>query len=262
MSYQPVVLAGGLVGWSVLQRTMETQTAAFNASAVMQRDTAYFEENISKIDSAEDLVSDRRLLRVALGAFGLSDDINNSFFIKKVLEDGTLSEEALANRLTDTRYKDLASAFGFGDFSTPRTKISTFGAEITEAYRQRQFEVAVGESDESMRLAMNADRELEGLSQKSGSEDTKWFLVLGSPPLRQVFETALGMPSSFSQLDLDRQLDMLKDRADAHFGSESVAQFTDAEAREDLIERFLLMDQIKAAPSSSPAEIALTLLQF
>ena len=261
MTYQPVLLSGGLVGWSILQRTMETQTAAFNASPTLQRDTTYFEENIGNVQTAEDLVADRRLLRVALGAFGLSEDINNTFFVRKILEEGTLSDDALANRLTDTRYKEMSAAFGFGNYSTPSTQVSTFGAEITEAYRERQFEVAIGTQDESMRLALNADRELESVSQKSGSEDTRWFLILGSPPLRQVFETALGMPSSFSQLDLDRQLDMLKDRSDALFGSDTVSQFADPEARERLVERYLLMDQIKAAPSSSPAEIALTLLQ-
>ncbi|WP_127113134.1 DUF1217 domain-containing protein [Shimia sediminis] len=261
MSFQPVLPTGGLVGWAFLQRTLEDQTTAFNQAATMQRDTAYFEENIGKIDTAEELVSDRRLLRVALGAFGLSDDIDNTFFIRKILEDGTLSDDALSNRLTDTRYKDLASAFGFGDFATPSTKISNFGSDITESYRQRQFEVAVGAQDESMRLAMNADRELAEFGSSSESEDTKWFRVLGSPPLRQVFETALGMPSSFSQLDIDRQLNLLKERSESQFGDSSVAQFETTSMRETLVERYLLMSQIKDSPSSSPAEIALTLLQ-
>ena len=50
---------------------------------------------------------------VALGAFGLQDDLPNRFFIQKVLEGGTLSTDSLANKLSDPRYAALAKAFGF-----------------------------------------------------------------------------------------------------------------------------------------------------
>ena len=40
---------------------------------------------------------------MALGAFGLQDDINNRYFIRKILEEGTTNEDALANRFSDTR---------------------------------------------------------------------------------------------------------------------------------------------------------------
>ena len=39
--------------------------------------------------SAADLVADRRLLKVALGAFGLEGEIDKKAFIRKVLEEGT-----------------------------------------------------------------------------------------------------------------------------------------------------------------------------
>lgn len=261
MSFQPILPTGGLVGWAFLQRTMPAQTDAFSKSPEVIRDTQYFEDNIGSIDTAEDLVSDRRLLRVALGAFGLSEDIDNRFFIRKILEEGTLEESALANRLSDKRYKDLASAFGFGDFDTPRTKLSTFGNEISEAFRTRQFEVAVGLQDESMRLALNAKRELSELGQSSAGNDAKWFLIMGSAPLRKVFETALGLPDSFSQLDLDRQLETLKARSKAQFGTDSINEFDDPQMQESLTERYLLMAQLSLAPPSSSAQIALTLLQ-
>ncbi len=105
-------------------------------SPVIQRDTDYFLENIGKIDTAEDLVNDRRLLSVALGAFGLDEDIDSKYFIRKVLEDGTLDPEALSNKLADKRYLDFSQAFGFGDYGIPpRTKVSDFATEIVDATR-------------------------------------------------------------------------------------------------------------------------------
>mgnify|MGYP006142551315 FL=1 len=81
--FQPIVPSGGLVGWRFLQRTYESQADNFNQSTQLQRDTEYFRENIASISNAEDLVADRRLLTVALGAFGLDADLGNKFFIKK-----------------------------------------------------------------------------------------------------------------------------------------------------------------------------------
>lgn len=109
--FQPVLPLSGLPGWVLLNRTLESQTQAFNASPQIVRDTDYFVENIANVRSAEDLVSDRRLLTVALGAFGLDEDINNRALIQKVLEDGTADPASLANRLADDRYARFSEAF-------------------------------------------------------------------------------------------------------------------------------------------------------
>lgn len=169
MTYAPVIPFRGYAGWSFLQRTFEKQKAAFVASAPVESAAAYFRDNIGKIDSAEELVSDRRLLEVALNAFGLGDDIYNRFFIKKVLEEGTLKAGAFANKLADKRYFALAKAFGFGDFSTPRTKLSYFPEEIISAYKTRKFELAIGQVDESMRVAITMQRELPLLASQKNS---------------------------------------------------------------------------------------------
>lgn len=263
MSFQPVIPMGGLAGWSFLNSTMGTQKQAFDEAPRIVRDTDYFEQKISKVSSAEDLVADRRLFRVALGAFGLQEDLDNRFLIRKILEGGTKNPDALANKLSDSRYKDLAEAFGFAGPSPPRTQSAGFGAEITAAYRTRAFEVSVGESDQALRLAMNAERELAGIAtNKAGDkEDTLWLRIMGNPPLRQVFETALGLPKSFAQIDLDQQLATFKDRASSQLGLGSLTDLEESALREKLIERFLLRDQIAAASSLSSTSIALTLLQ-
>ena len=112
--FQPVIPIGGLGGWRFLQQTYDNQFKAFTQSTQLQRGSDYFRENIGKVETAEDLVGDRRLLTVALGAFGLQDDINSQFFIRKILEEGTANEDALANRFSDPRYKEMSQAFGFG----------------------------------------------------------------------------------------------------------------------------------------------------
>ncbi|MDP3341310.1 DUF1217 domain-containing protein [Frigidibacter sp.] len=260
MTFAPVVPFAGFAGWSFLTRTMEAQKQAFTEQASVQRDTEYFREKIGSVTTAEDLVADRRLLKVALGAFGLQNDIDSRFFIQKVLSDGTLDDGDLANRLADKAYFQLASAFAF-DLATPSTQISTFADDIIAAYQDRQFEEAVGEVNDEMRLAMNARRELEKLAGKQSSEDTKWFTILGSAPLRSVFQTAFGLPTSFAAIDLDQQLGTMKSRADRYLGSSEVAQFSDPAQVDDLIKLFLLRSQAQQVASISSGAAALTLLQ-
>lgn len=261
MNFTPVLPLGGLPGWALLSRTIERQTDLFNKSPQIVRDTEYFEQNIGKITTAEDLVSDRRLLRVALGAFGLQEDINSRAFIRKILEEGTIRDDALANRLADERYKQLSEAFAFADRPIPRTQLATFGTEITEKFRRREFEVAVGDQDQALRLALNVQRELGEIASGAESEDTRWFRILGNPPLRRVFEVALGLPESFGQADLDRQLDEIKSRSARQLNIGALSDLSDESLREQLIRRFLLRDQVASFNVRSPQAIALTLLQ-
>lgn len=261
MSFQPIIPLAGLAGWSFLNRTMETQRTAFENDTVIKRDTDYFREIIGSIQSAADLVSDRRLLGVALGAFGLEGDIGNKYFVQKVLEDGTVDPEALGNKLADKRYLALSEAFGFGDNAIPLNQGENFADDLIERFHARQFEVAVGAQDEDLRLALNLQRDLADIVDRSVSENTKWFSIMGNPPLRKVFETALNLPTSLAQLDLDQQLDVFKDQSDRLFGSSDPAIFSSAEKRDSLVEQFLLRSQIaRGQASQSSASIALTLL--
>lgn len=263
MSFQPVLPTTGIAGWRFLERTLETQQENFARSPTVQRETEYFREHIGSIGTASELIADRRLLKVALGAFGLDEDINYGAFLRRVLEDGTIDPEALSNRLSDKRYHQLAQTFGFGDNAIPHSREPGFGARIAQAYIDRQFEVAVGRQDETMRLALNLRRELPELAQSSASPRAKWFNVMGSPPLRKVFESAYSLPQSFGAIDLDQQLDVLRNRTQRAFGSPEVSQFSDPERLDALVRRFTLRAQLDAAPVAGhdAGSVALQLLQ-
>jgi hypothetical protein len=206
-------------------------------------------------------VSDRRLLQVALGAFGLEEDINNRFFIQKILEDGTRADDALSNRLSDKRYREFSQAFGFGPGEVRKTGLITNMEQIAEDNLVSRFEVSVGETNETMRISLYAQHALGELAAGDSSADTKWFDLMGLPPLRSMMETALGLPSSFSQLDLDRQLKVFKDRLSGLTGSDDLAQFTEPEAIQKLTDTYLARSQIAQLQSTiSPAQTALILL--
>ncbi|WP_127106048.1 DUF1217 domain-containing protein [Pararhodobacter zhoushanensis] len=261
MSFQPILPLDGYVGWRFLQRTRDQQEAALTAAPAAQRDEAYFRERIQSITSAEDLVKDRRLLSVALTAFGLQDDLPNRAYIQKVLESPAKEDGSFVNRLADKRYKQLNVAFGFGDTYLSWNQFDGFAEKLLGDFRDRSFEQAVGEQSESMRLALALERDLPALAAQDISEAARWYTVLGTPSLRAVFETAYLLPDGFGTLDIDRQVDILKDRTERLMGSDSIAQFDDPEAVETLTRRFFLSEQVQQIQAETASSGALMLLQ-
>lgn len=260
--FQPVIPTSGLGGWRFLQDTYDSQFKVFTQSVELQRDTDYFRENISSIQTAEDLVADRRLLSVALGAFNLQDDINNKYFIRKILEEGSVNDDALANRFSDPRYKEMSQAFGFGPGEFLKVGEAIFVDAIIQRFETIEFEVAAGEQNESMRFALYAERELELLANEDMSNDAKWFTMMSEPPLRALFETAFNLPSAFGQIDLDQQLGVFKDRAKKQFGSDDLSVFSDPALVQELITKYVVREQLAEFNAGySSSAIALTLLQ-
>lgn len=249
MTFVPAIAGSGYVGWVALKRSLPMQAQALANSATIRRDEDYFRAKIGSVKTADDLVNDSRLLKVALTAYGLEADLGSKAFIKKVLTDGTLNAEALANKLSDKQYLKFSGAFGFGDYATPRTQLSDFADKTLALYRARSFETAVGQTNGDFRLALNAERELAALAEKGISEDTKWYTILGNTPLNTVMQTALGLPSSVSTQDIDRQLALYKERAETLFGSDSVAQFAAPETLDRLVKTYLLRSEVAAYDS-------------
>ncbi|RLJ41197.1 uncharacterized protein DUF1217 [Litoreibacter meonggei] len=261
MTFIPIVPLSGLQGWTFLSTTMEAQKDSFDKSEPVKRDAEAFRERISNIRSAEDLVKDRSLLSVALTAFGLEADIDNLFLIRKVLEDGTVSPDALANRFSDKRYLSLSKAFGFGDFDVPRTQLSDFPDEILTAYSLRKFEAAVGDQDQDLRLALSFDREILEIAEKKISDTAKWFEVLGNAPLKSIIEKSLFLPSSFGNLQIDQQVDILKGMSSTKFDVENFDRFLDLEIRNKVRTNFLLASQVTQSGILDGASTALSLLE-
>lgn len=252
----------GIAGWAFLNRTRERQEETFNASPRIASDTQYFREKIGKITSAEDLVKDRRLLRVALGAFGLQDEIDKRAFIRQIIEGGTEDDRSLANRLADKRFGAFAKAFGHLAKDAPTAIAPDLINTVVSQYRGIQFEVAVGEQDETMRLAMTLERELPKLQDDYSSERARWFAILGNPPLRKVFETALGLPKEFGGIDVNQQFTRLQDAVNRRFGTRDLAELSEPGKIEEITRRFLVMAQIRETQASiSSGSIALTLLR-
>jgi hypothetical protein len=262
MSFSPVIPTTGLAGWRFLQATLDRQRAAFADGTMVQRETEHFRQNIGAVSTPDELVADRTLLKVALGAYGLDDEIAKKFFLKKVLSEGTDLPNALANKLVDPRYREITGDFGFGRLTPPDLSAPDFADHVISRYHQLQFERAVGEADNSMRLAMTFEREIEALSDPDLASSTGWFRVMGSPPLRKFFETAMGLPAETGVLDIDRQLRIFTSRAKAVFGFDTLSGFGERGEIDKALRLFFARDEAsQSAGAAVPGYAALSILQ-
>ncbi|MFD1881693.1 DUF1217 domain-containing protein [Paracoccus pacificus] len=260
MSFQVSVGATGYAGWKILQRTRDAQISAMSREPAIVRSRAYVAEKLPSIASAEQLVGDYRLLQVTLGAYGLEVDQKNKFFVQKVLAEGVTGEGAFSARLSDKRYAAMAREFAF-DTDTPNTTDAAFADKLFSQYLDREFERRVGETDQNLRLALNAQREVANLAARPSSDNTKWYEILGNTPLRKVFEGAFGFGSNYARLPIDRQLAEFKNKAQSMFGSSEVASFSKPENLDKLIKTYLVRSQLTGGVTQSPYSAALSILK-
>ncbi|WP_416877208.1 DUF1217 domain-containing protein [Litorimonas sp.] len=259
MAFTPVIPNGGLAGWSFLQRTLDRQEDIFSKSPDIKRDIEYFKNNIQNVETLDDLMQDRKILKVALGAFGLGEEISKGAFVRKILDEGVTEQRSFARRLNNPDYIEMAKTFNFegGQLSLSETDINRIAAQ----YERQNFEIEVGNVDDSMRLALNFQREIQDLAGAGLSENAGWFRLLGSVPMRTVIEGAFNLPTEFAALDIDKQKEILSDKAQSKFGGKSIDVFTDPDVVDRVINDFLLRKQIEAGPSTStPGFAALSIL--
>lgn len=262
MPFTPAIPFGGLAGFRFVERTFDRQFEVFNKSPDIEREVAHFLEAAPNITTLDQLMDDRRALSVVLGAFGLDEDIDKRAFIRKVIEEGSTDDTAFARRLVEPAYREMAEALGFGDFGGLLVFENTQNS-IVSRYRERQFELALGEVDLDMRLALNFRREAANIVEKASSDKIAWLGMLGSPPVRQVIEGALNLPTAFASIEIDQQVEEIAKRAESSLGISSPKQLLDSDVMDDAIERFLLSQQIRngVVSNSTSGAIALTLLQ-
>ncbi len=95
-------------------------------STILQRpeytkaESDYYKLNIGKVTSAYDLVNDKRLLRVAMSAFGLDMDAEDPTAIRKMLDGGITDPKSPAN-VAGKAYVDFVTAFNFAEHGRDTT---------------------------------------------------------------------------------------------------------------------------------------------
>ena len=259
MSFKPFIVGTGVNAWSTLQSTIDRQKNAFKKREDIKNQINNFTSDMKKIQTTDALMNNYASLNVALGAFDLSDDLNNRYFIKRILDEGSINQSSLANRLQDNRYRQLAKNFSAEQFFFRNTSEDSFIRNISERYINISFEKAVGELNSDLRLALSFERNLSFVAS-ARTNDAAWFQVMANPPIKEVFQKIFGLPLQFGLLDIDRQHDVMQEKSKIHLGTSDLSILTKKDNIENAVRLFLLKNQMNDVNIKSPVQIALSLI--
>lgn len=177
----------------ILNRDMNSSLSRVANTGEVATNTTYYEENIGKVTSVDEFVSDYRLFSYAMKAYGLEDMTYAKAFMTKILESDLSDDSSFANSLTDTRYQEFASAYNFsGDTATAQTSAQT--DRLTTAYKD-SFE----EEEASIKT------EVSYFASKIGSVDDVNDIV-GNDRLRSYVLESFGLDSSYTSKNYLRQV--------------------------------------------------------
>ncbi|MDP0928150.1 DUF1217 domain-containing protein [Paracoccus onubensis] len=215
------------------------------------------------------LLRNDNLQDVLTSAFDLGEDFSKLSFLKKE-EIFTEKAKSIFDVESLTEFADpakLEQVFRRHVFRLrTREKIDdssqmTDSAEkVATAYVDREFESRIGQSDESLRLALNARREIARIAEAGRSDRANWFELLSNPPLRQVFQGAFGFGPYMASLDVDRQADEFSKAARRVLGTDSFKDIAGEETTERLLRTYLARSQTSDSFAVNRYSAALTLL--
>ena len=136
----------------------------------------------------------------------------------------------------------VAGAAAQPEIGGPNVTSPTFINQVVQMYTQAQFEQVLGNSSNTLREAEYAQHELPKI--------TNWYSVIANPPLANVIQTVLGLPSSFGMVDVDQQVQVLSSRM-------NIKDFQDPAKLSKLLDQFV---GLSSAQSQDPSQNSAVLL--
>ncbi|EKF18071.1 DUF1217 domain-containing protein [Nitratireductor pacificus] len=222
-------------------------------SEALLKDINYYLQNISQVKSADHLLADDKLLTFAMVAHGFTDEVIDKRALKALLEGGVDDPKSPANQQSDKRFLALATTFNFERYGEDTTTHNATQAPAIDKYLRQTLEEDAGKQNEGVRLAL--------YFQRKASSIRSYYEFLAEPALAKVVRTALGFPEALAQANIDKQVDLIKDRID-------LEDFKDPEKLDEFLTRFTNMWELAnpsgnqlssiAALYSQPAEFGIS----
>ncbi|HEX9647779.1 MAG TPA: DUF1217 domain-containing protein [Alphaproteobacteria bacterium] len=221
--------------YQALGKTRDKQFAAFERQPLIEREVAYFLEHAKKVKTVDEFLADRRLMAVALSAFGMEDEIQYLGRMRKVLTEPVADKDSLANKLIDPRFKKIAEAFQFAELGTFNLGLTSFLNDIAAKYKTNEFERFLGEQNPAL-------REVEYFRRNIGDVEST-FNILGDRVLREVVTFALRLPREIVFQSVDKQKALVDARVD-------IEDFQDPGFVDDFIRQYLILKDSEATQAA------------
>ncbi|WP_163851552.1 DUF1217 domain-containing protein [Pseudooceanicola aestuarii] len=234
-----------LTALHLVDATEETQLSMIRNDARHSRAIDHFRENIDQVETVDDLLEDPELYGFVMRAFDLEDQIFGKAMVKAILKSNVEDSDALINRMTDSRFQDLYDEMGFGTDGEGNinTALTRWQDRMVDRYVERHFLNDTADQNATLGTALEFRRQ--------AAEIESPFDILKDAELTEFFQTAFGLPSAMSGLDIDRQAEIISARID-------LTTLKDPDVVEGLIRRYVaISDATSGVASASSGAVQL-----
>lgn len=203
-----------------------------------------YQERIQSIDTVKELLADRDVIDVVIGAYGLDPEDVTDDFLKQVFASDLSDPKSFVNQQPDGRWAELVASFNFdANGNLTRETIGTVQQrgetlETVNKYLRQTLEENEGASNEAVRLALYFERTAPNITDAYG--------LIADDALMAVFRTTFGFSDEFSNMDVDQQARIINDNLD-------LADLQDPAKLERFLQRYTAMYDTENASFSNSA---------
>jgi hypothetical protein len=207
------------------------------------KETAYYQDKIQGVETLNDLLSDRGIIDVVIGAYGLDATVTDDF-LKQIFNSDLSDPKSFVNQQSSSKWAELVASFNFdGEGNLTRETLGTIQQrgetlETINLYMRQTLEENEGASSEAVRLALYFERTAPTI--------TDAYEIISDGALTEVFRTIFGFTSDFSSMDVDAQAKVIKAKLD-------LSDLQDPKKLQRLIERYTAMYDTENANYDSTA---------
>ena len=235
-----VVLSASL-SFRLISENLDRSLKNTSNQPLVARESKYYLANIGDVKTIDDFLGNDRLYRYAMKAAGLSDMTYAKAFMRKVLTEGIDTSGSFANSLTDSRYRKFVASFNFARYGDQATSMQAAQQDTVDSYVRQTLEEDAGQQSEGTRLALYFQRVAPTLTSTYG--------ILADKALLQVVHTALQIPDLTSNMDIDKQAQMIGKRL-------NIDDLKDPDKLQSFLTRFTSLWELTNSTSSSPVSNA------
>ncbi|WP_048647417.1 DUF1217 domain-containing protein [Nitratireductor soli] len=198
-------------------------------------------QNITQVKSADDLLANDKLLNFALVAHGFTHEVIDKRTLKAILEGGIDDPKSPANQHADKRFAALATSFNFARYGEDATTYNETLSPAIDKYLRQTLEEDAGKQNEGVRLALYFQRKAPNIRS--------YYEFLADPAIAKVIRSTLGFPDALAQANIDKQVDLIKERID-------IEDFKDPDKVDEFLKRFTTMWELSNPSGSQLPSIA------
>lgn len=245
-----MISVSGMSTYNALRLADATETSqktVLTSSGLHSRAIDSFLEQVASIETVDDLVDNYEVYSFVMKAYDLEDEIFGKAMVKKILSGDEEDDDALVNKLTDSRFTALYEAMGFTEGGTVNT--NTIDPEWQQAmvdkYVEQIYTNEYADQNETLGTVLELRNKADGIES--------YYDLLADANLTDFIYTVLNLPSDMSALDVDKQAGILEDKFD-------LEDLQDPEELEKLIRRYAIIKDVQdgTATANSAAVTLMT----